>query len=140
MNDLPEVVKTLNELANTLIEKSLWTDGEALSRALVKLAAYNIFMADFVAQAHLQEAQDKDLVSFETAKYIKDLTGGAEPLAVNKAEVEAKADTRIKTLYEVWRGSEHQYMMLNLKRMSVNSLIEAIRTRVATLRQERELS
>lgn len=111
-----------------------WEDGNYLSELLLRLASYYATLGRFVAEAD-QEASFAEIhykFTHEHTKVELIKAGDAVGLAESKAYEESKLDR------DEYVHSKYKYKLLMMSRQSLETTIDAIRSRLSYMKSERE--
>jgi hypothetical protein len=133
--DLVESLEAIDKVRDGILKGKMWrpADAETLSRASVRLAGLVSYMGEFVAEAEYKASQLKGAykLKFEQIK----LSYIAEKKTV--AEAEARALEETSELLENHNQATYIHKLLQLKRSDTSDLIDAIRSRLSFIKQER---
>lgn len=139
---IKESITAINTLIEDLSTNSYkWSDGDWLSKKAMELAIHNSTLGSFVA-----DYEKKDLVAEHTYKTAREKVKLEVMQGVNKDYKDSKSATYADTVKQIATAEEsleymkahHTYRTLSYKRMSINSLIDAIRSRLSWIKSEME--
>lgn len=135
--DLQSLVKEIQELIDIVsVRKISEMSGDDLSKMALKLASYNATLGSFIAE-HEREADLKE-ASHEMIRE------QAYKVWREKDKTVADADNYKRTQGHEskleWIEAKYQYRTLSILRADVSNMIDAIRSRLSQLKQERSQS
>lgn len=135
MNDAKEAITEIDKIRDMIYEGKKWQDGEWISQAIVKLAALNSYVGDLVDIAELESNQiDGEYKIAKAAKFL-DLRSDDAKRTVGEDEALALTESHALLLESAMK--EYKYKALRTKRSDTQSLIDAMRSRLSYLKQDR---
>lgn len=96
--DTEEAIKGIQEHRKTIHLQKQWNDPLQLSDTMTKLAVYNAYLADNIAQAHY-EASETHLAAFKASRELENGVGESEALAKWESLEKRRDYENVKYIY-----------------------------------------
>ena len=133
MNDLIKNIDQLMEKAST---NQALENLDLMSKVIVGLASYMYTLGNHIAQADRDEATQEELLKYTRECIIKEVVEGKRGDKKTEAYAKALAREETQELAEQYIKARYNAKLLGLKRMSVNTFIDTVRSRLSQKKQE----
>lgn len=128
------VIDKIDDRRKQIYSGKKWQDGEYLSRAIVELSALNSFLGEHIAQAKL-DANNGEAHYKVTREGRKMQLINEEKMSGTAADAQKVVDTEGE--WNSHNSAIYTVDLLSLKRADTNNLIDACRSRLSFMKQER---
>lgn len=135
-NSMEELIQNIDKLMEKASTNKSLENLDLMAKVIVGLASYMYTLSNYIAEADREEATLEEHLKFTREGIIKEVIEGKR--GEKKTEAYAKALARIETQSESedYLKARYNSRMLNLKRMSVNTFIDTVRSRLSQKKQE----
>lgn len=133
---MDELIKSIDQLMEKASTNQALDNLDLMAKVIVGLASYMYTLSSYIAEADKEEATLEEHLKYTREGIIKEVVEGKR--GEKKTEAYAKALARTETQDEADNYLKARYTsrLLNLKRMSVNTFIDTVRSRLSQKKQE----
>lgn len=136
MKPLNELVKEIDELMAKCQNNAALENPDLMSKVIVALASQLYTLSYYIAQSDRDEATQEELMKYTREVIIKEVIEGKRGEKKTVAYAEAIAREETQDMHKDYIEARYQHKLLSLKRLSVNTFIDTVRSRLSQKKQE----